>query len=59
MPDSSDTRHIDALVKLGERDADPQVRLAALAAASSSLMTRCGSVTSSMASSSAPSSSSA
>ena len=33
MPDSSDTRHIDALVKLGERDADPQVRLAALAAA--------------------------
>ena len=33
MPDPSDQRHIDALVKLGERDADPQVRLAALAAA--------------------------
>lgn len=33
MPDPSDQRHIDALVTLGERDADPQVRLAALAAA--------------------------
>ncbi len=33
MPDPSDQRHIDALVKLGERDAEPQVRLAALEAA--------------------------
>ncbi len=33
MPDPSDQRHIDALVTLGERDAEPQVRLAALEAA--------------------------
>jgi hypothetical protein len=33
MADAHDSRHIDALLTLGERDADPQVRLAALAAA--------------------------
>ena len=33
MPDPSDQRHIDALVTLGEHDAEPQVRLAALEAA--------------------------
>lgn len=33
MPDPSDQRHLDALLNLGERDADPRVRLAALEAA--------------------------
>ncbi len=32
-PSASDTRHLDALLRLGEHDAEPRVRLAALAAA--------------------------